>query len=92
VHDVAATDICCTGSWLSKLGIFFFFRRPVYINVTISPKNEIIFSTLDERKKSLPAFAAGLPDFLLVQHTKTGRNIPNYHKIYPMATKYTQLP
>jgi hypothetical protein len=31
--------------------------------------------------------AAGLPDFSLVKHTKTGENIPNYHKISLMATK-----
>jgi hypothetical protein len=27
--------------------------------------------------------------FFLVQYTKTGKNIPNDRKIYPMATKYT---
>jgi hypothetical protein len=28
--------------------------------------------------------------FFLVQHTKTGKNIPNNHKIYQLATKYTK--
>jgi hypothetical protein len=31
---------------------------------------------------------AGLPDSFLAQHTKTGKNIPNNHKIYQMAEKY----
>jgi hypothetical protein len=26
--------------------------------------------------------------FFLVQRTKTGKNIPNYHKIYDMMIKY----
>jgi hypothetical protein len=30
--------------------------------------------------------------FFFVQHTKTGKNIPNNHKIYQIATKYTKLP
>jgi hypothetical protein len=28
--------------------------------------------------------------FFLVQHTKTGKNVPNYHKIYQMSIKYTK--
>jgi hypothetical protein len=28
----------------------------------------------------------------LVQHIKTGKNVPNYHKMYQMATKWTKLP
>jgi hypothetical protein len=28
----------------------------------------------------------------LVQHTKTGKNIPNDHKIFQMAIKYFQWP
>jgi hypothetical protein len=30
--------------------------------------------------------------FFLVQHTKTGKNVPNNHKIYQMATKHTKWP
>jgi hypothetical protein len=30
--------------------------------------------------------------FSLVQNTKTGKNIPDYHKIYQITTKYTRLP
>jgi hypothetical protein len=30
--------------------------------------------------------------FFLVQNTKTGKNIPNYHKIYQVAVKYLQWP
>jgi hypothetical protein len=30
--------------------------------------------------------------FFFVHHTKMGRNIPNYHKIYQMALKYTNWP
>jgi hypothetical protein len=29
--------------------------------------------------------------FFLVQHTKTGEKVPNGHKIYQMATKYTNI-
>jgi hypothetical protein len=31
---------------------------------------------------------AGLPDFFLVQNSKTGENIPNYNKVYQMVIKY----
>jgi hypothetical protein len=48
---------------------------------------------IDEAEKHLAggrrAISAGLPDFLLVQHTKTGKNIPNDHKMFQMASKYT---
>jgi hypothetical protein len=30
--------------------------------------------------------------FFMVQHTKTGENIPNNHKIYQMAIKYAKRP
>jgi hypothetical protein len=30
--------------------------------------------------------------FFLVQHTEVGKNIPNKHKIYQKATKYTKYP
>jgi hypothetical protein len=30
--------------------------------------------------------------FLLVQNTKTGENIPNYHKLYQMSIKYNKRP
>jgi hypothetical protein len=30
--------------------------------------------------------------FFLVQHTKTGENIPNVHKVYHLATKLTKCP
>jgi hypothetical protein len=36
-----------------------------------------------------------LPDFFLVQHTKTGKNVPTDHKIYKIyqkAVKYTKRP
>jgi hypothetical protein len=28
----------------------------------------------------------------LVQDTKTGKNVPNEHKMYPMVIKYTKCP
>jgi hypothetical protein len=28
--------------------------------------------------------------FILLKNTKTGDNVPNEHKIYPMAKKYTK--
>jgi hypothetical protein len=40
-----------------------------------------------------PGTKTGLPDFF-IQHTKTGKNIPNAHespKIYQMAVKYTKF-
>jgi hypothetical protein len=30
--------------------------------------------------------------FFLLQHTKKGENLPNNHKIYQIATKYTKWP
>jgi hypothetical protein len=39
-------------------------------------------------------FVAGsrVARFSSLKHTKTGKNIPNDHKIYKMATKYTKWP
>jgi hypothetical protein len=34
------------------------------------------------------ASRAGLPDFSLVHDTKTGKNVPNEHKMYQMVIKY----
>jgi hypothetical protein len=34
----------------------------------------------------------GLPDFSWHNSPKRGKNIPNGHKIYQMATKYTKWP
>jgi hypothetical protein len=34
----------------------------------------------------------GVARFLLVQHTKTGENVPNGHEIYQIAPKYTKWP
>jgi hypothetical protein len=30
--------------------------------------------------------------FFLVQNTKTGKNIPNFHKLYQMSIKYSKRP
>jgi hypothetical protein len=30
--------------------------------------------------------------FFLVQNTKTGKNIPNYHELYQVAIKYNKRP
>jgi hypothetical protein len=37
------------------------------------------------------AVAYRVASFFLVQHTKSGENIPNNHKIYQMTTKYTKI-
>jgi hypothetical protein len=34
----------------------------------------------------------GLPDFSWYKIPKTGKNIPNGHKIYQMAIKFTKWP
>jgi hypothetical protein len=34
----------------------------------------------------------GLPDFFMVQNTKMGTNIPNYHELYQMSIKYNKIP
>jgi hypothetical protein len=34
----------------------------------------------------------GFAMFFLAQHTKTRKNIPNDHKMYPMAMKFTNWP
>jgi hypothetical protein len=36
--------------------------------------------------------ATGAARFFLAQRTKTGRNIQNNNKIYPVAIKYTKWP
>jgi hypothetical protein len=42
-------------------------------------------------KKENPQFKFGLLPHFLLKHTKTWKNIPNYHKIYQMVTKYTNI-
>jgi hypothetical protein len=51
------------------------------------------------KKVQLTAAGAGLPDFSKSKHTTTGRNktkipqiIPNGHKLYQMAGKYSKRP
>jgi hypothetical protein len=39
---------------------------------------------------SLALAAAGLPDFFMVHGTKTGKNVPNQHKMYQMVIKYRE--
>jgi hypothetical protein len=36
------------------------------------------------------AWTGGLPDFSWFNKPKRGKDIQNYHKIYQVATKYTQ--
>jgi hypothetical protein len=40
-----------------------------------------------EAQLFVPALCTRVARFFLVQHTKTGENIPNYHKVYQMAVK-----
>jgi hypothetical protein len=61
------------------------------------PKNRFGFASLSgitELKKTVknkvPEFRVAR--FFLLQNTKTGKNIPNYHKIYQMAIEYFQWP
>jgi hypothetical protein len=37
-----------------------------------------------------PRLEAGLPDFYLIQYTKTGKNIPKKPQKYHVAIKYTK--
>jgi hypothetical protein len=45
---------------------------------------------LSQKDRKITFFRArtGLPDFARSKHTKTGKNVPNDHKIYQMASKY----
>jgi hypothetical protein len=40
---------------------------------------------------SLLLFQSRVARFLIIQDTKNGKNIPDDHKIYQMAKKYTKL-
>jgi hypothetical protein len=53
----------------------------------------------DEKYNNLNAakykfvWPTGLPDSSwYIQHSKTGENLPKYHKIYKITSKYTKLP
>jgi hypothetical protein len=52
-------------------------------------------NTVDNNKRLSELFplvrvSAGVARFFLLQHTKTGKNIPNGHKMYRTDTKYTK--
>jgi hypothetical protein len=52
---------------------------------------------IDKIRRKMWSYITSIPGikvarFLLVQNTKTGKNIPNYHKMYQMTIKYFQLP
>jgi hypothetical protein len=47
------------------------------------PKNALLF------KREI---ASKVARFFLVQNTKTGENIPNYHELYQMSIKYNKRP
>jgi hypothetical protein len=42
-------------------------------------------------KLSIPHFTTRVARFFLLQNTNTGKNIPNYRKIYPMAIEYSKI-
>jgi hypothetical protein len=49
----------------------------------------------NDEKFEFPAtkcLTAGVARFSTVQHTKTGKNIPNDHKMQQMALQYATLP
>jgi hypothetical protein len=52
-------------------------------------KNWSFFSKLDGETNDC-FWACKMLTRYLVKHTKMDKNIPNYHKIYQMATKYTK--
>jgi hypothetical protein len=52
-----------------------------------------LFRRLKILVKNWPdALHARVTRFFLVQHTKTGKNIPNNHKLFQIDTKYTKWP
>jgi hypothetical protein len=52
----------------------------------------LYFSPACDSGKSPNVVYIRVARFFLAQHTKMGRNIPNYHKIYQITSKYTKLP
>jgi hypothetical protein len=43
-------------------------------------------------KAALPTFQYWIARFFLVQHTKTGKNVPNEHEMYRVVIKYPKCP
>jgi hypothetical protein len=43
-------------------------------------------------RKRRSSISAGLPDFASCNKLKRGKNLPNYHKMYQRAIKYTIWP
>jgi hypothetical protein len=71
--------------------------------VTLIYKSNACQACLFQRKKNFKVpspvqntreipYLARVARFFLVQNTKTGKNIPNCHKMYQMAIKYFQWP
>jgi hypothetical protein len=49
-----------------------------------------ILMQFSEQLIKVNASPSRVAKFILVQHTKTRKNIPNDHKIHQMITKYTK--
>jgi hypothetical protein len=77
-----------------------FLAKIFFLIITLTPIwGLVIFPPIDisrqatmynKLRKSIGAIQSRVARFFLVQNTKTGENIPNYHKIYQIATQYFQ--
>jgi hypothetical protein len=61
----------------------FFFK-----NVSLNQKRRVFFCHFSRCYKLSVVALTGAARFLLVRDTKTGKNVPNAHKMDPMVIKY----
>jgi hypothetical protein len=91
---------CCTTKNLATLvDVFFTFSRLLQNGNKGSFLDQLVeFTFLALLRKSRRLKRVRISDksrvarFFLVQNTKTGKNIPNYHKLYQMSIKHNKRP
>jgi hypothetical protein len=96
--------VCCTKNNLATLvsivRLILCVATGLQLQVCLGNNDSFVFIHYDvvHRNSSKVKFVSGkgktigVARFFSVQHTKTGKNIPNDHKIYQKAIKYTIWP
>jgi hypothetical protein len=66
----------------------------IYEAVTVDdfPVDPLLCPNFPAKKVPTDSRLIRVARFFLIKHTKTGKNIPNGHKIYPRAIKYAKWP
>jgi hypothetical protein len=73
-----------------SLNRYLYIFKPLSLfelNGVLSRIIQVIFSGA-----SIYTYVGRVARFFLVQNTKTGKNTPNYHKLYQMSVKYNKRP